>query len=182
MSYEATLPSAASFYVSSIPSLQNSSSLLLYAGNLPARPPANLHSKEPENDAHLYFLLEKARHLGGGPGGKRRLLLWFNGGPGCSSFDGVMMEIGSFRPSLAPNAKGSLEWTTPGGAWNEYTDVLFLDQPVGTGFSYVNTDGYAKTLEEAAQDVNYFMHRFLEIFPEYKKESGTEFFIAGESL
>lgn len=36
-------------------------------------------------------------------------------------FDGLMMEIGAFRP----NQKGGLEWTTPGGSWNEYADVLY---------------------------------------------------------
>ncbi|CAO1623326.1 unnamed protein product [Sympodiomycopsis kandeliae] len=183
MSYQSTLPSAASFWVNSIPGLDNSQGSNIYAGYLPAREPGTISDKDPADDAHLYFYLEKARHLPSGNGGsthKRRLMLWLNGGPGCSSFDGVMMEIGSFRPSLS--RKGQLEWTMPGGAWNEYTDVLFLDQPVGTGFSYTNTNGYVSTLPQAAQDVNFFLKRFIEVFPEYSKGSGTEFYIAGESF
>lgn len=183
MSYQASLPSAASFYVESIPSLANSQGSQVYAGYLPARESATVFDKGPEDDAHLYFLLEKARHLPSGNGGsthKRRLMLWLNGGPGCSSFDGVMMEVGSFRPSLT--RKGQLDWTMPGGAWNEYTDVLFLDQPVGTGFSYANGNGYATSLPQAARDVNFFLKRFVEVFPEYAKSSGTEFYIAGESF
>lgn len=163
-------PAAADFFVHSIPSLANSSSLLVYAGNLPARP-------NNRDDANLYFLLEKARHLGAGR--RRRLLLWLNGGPGCSSFDGLMMEIGSFRPSMT--IKDQLEWTRPGGAWNEYTDVLFLDQPVGTGFSYTSTDGYAHSLGDAAKDVVHFLKEFVAVFPEYAAEAGCDFFIAGES-
>ncbi|PWN25287.1 alpha/beta-hydrolase, partial [Jaminaea rosea] len=164
------IPSAADFFVHSIPSLANSSSLLTYAGYLPARPDA-------KDDAHLYFFLEKARHLGAGK--KRRLMLWLNGGPGCSSFDGLMMEIGSFRPSMT--IKERLEWTVPGGAWNEYTDVLFLDQPVGTGFSYTSTDGYAHSLGSAAKDVVHFLKQFVAVFPEYGADAGCDFFIAGES-
>jgi hypothetical protein len=39
------------------------------------------------------------------------------------SFDGLMMEIGAFRT----NEKAEIEWTTPGGAWNEYADVLYCE-------------------------------------------------------
>lgn len=171
-----SVPAAADFYVKAVPSLPDSQSLLVYAGHLPARP----GSPGPQDDAHLYFLLEKARHLGGNSSkpGKRRLVLWLNGGPGCSSFDGLMMEIGSWRPSL--KIKDQLEWTIPGGAWNEYTDVLFLDQPVGTGFSYTSTNGYAHDLTQAAKDVAYFLKRFVEVFPEYGKDADVDFFIAGE--
>lgn len=172
-------PAAADFYVNTVPGLVNSTSLQIFAGYLPARSPVTYTSNDPEDDAHLYFLLEKARHLPP----KRRLVMWLNGGPGCSSFDGVMMEIGSFRPNLrATTGQDPLEWTTPGGAWNEYTDVLFLDQPVGTGFSYVANGAYAKSLKQAAEDVSHFLRRFVEVWPEYGKDSGTEFYIAGESL
>lgn len=167
------LPSAADLFVKKVPSLDDSQSLLVYAGYLPARPAPN------KDDAQLYFLLEKARHLGGSSGKRRRLMLWLNGGPGCSSFDGLMMEIGSWRPSLT--AKDNLEWTVPGGAWNEYTDVLFLDQPVGTGFSYGSTGGYAHSLNGAAKDVKYFLKQFLKVFPEYSQDAGCDFYIAGES-
>lgn len=166
---------AADFYVKAVPALPDSQSLLVYAGYLPARP----GYPDPADDAHLYFLLEKARHLGGGDKpGKRRLLLWLNGGPGCSSFDGLMMEIGSWRPSMT--SKNKLEWTVAGGAWNEYTDILFLDQPVGTGFSYASTDGYAHNLTQAAKDISYFLKRFVEVFPEYSKDADVDFFIGGE--
>jgi hypothetical protein len=39
------------------------------------------------------------------------------------SFDGLMMEIGAFRT----NMNADIEWTTPGGAWNEYADVLYCE-------------------------------------------------------
>lgn len=103
------MKSAALFYVSSIPTLPDASARFqLYAGDLPARRGA---------DAALYFQLHRARH----PTGPRRLLIWFNGGPGCSSFDGIMMEVGAWRAKL----DGTLEWAPDGGAWNEYIDVLY---------------------------------------------------------
>ncbi|CEH14877.1 kex1 protein [Ceraceosorus bombacis] len=87
------------------------------------------------------------------------------------------MEIGPFRP----DGKGSLEWTTQGGAWNEYADVLYLDQPVGTGFSYASTSAYAKSLPQAADEVRYFIERFVEVYPEYAAGNGVDVYIAGES-
>jgi carboxypeptidase D len=111
-------PSAATFFTSTVPLLPSGQSVALASGYLPARPP-RAGSTTPADDAHLYFVLEKARHLPS----KRRLIIWFNGGPGCSSFDGLMMEIGAFRP----DQKGGIEWTTPGGSWNEYADVLYCE-------------------------------------------------------
>lgn len=110
------VPAASTFFTASVPDLPPGQSVSLASGYLPARPPKAGEST-PKDDAHLYFVLEKARHLAK----KRRLILWFNGGPGCSSFDGLMMEIGAFRP----NQEGKIEWTVPGGAWNEYADVLY---------------------------------------------------------
>lgn len=110
------VPAAATFFTSSVPLLPAGQSVSLASGYLPARPP-KAGTTGPADNAHLYFALERARHLPS----KRRLIVWFNGGPGCSSFDGLMMEIGAFRP----DQKGGIEWTTPGGAWNEYADVLY---------------------------------------------------------
>jgi carboxypeptidase D len=57
-----------------------------------------------------------------------------------------------------------------------------VDQPVGTGFSYVSTSGYTKTLEQAADEVVYFLQRFTEVYPEYKRGNGIDVYIAGESF
>ena len=45
----------------------------------------------------------------------------FNGGPGCSSFDGSLMEVGPLR--LVPGGDGKLKEVE--GAWNEYANVVF---------------------------------------------------------
>ncbi|PWN49971.1 alpha/beta-hydrolase [Violaceomyces palustris] len=186
-------PPASSFFVPWIPDLHNdpnspssSSSahpLRLSAGYLPARPPLNPTDTSPKDDANLYFLLLRARHTPS----KRKLIIWFNGGPGCSSFDGAMMEVGAWRM----DGKGGLQWTEEGGSWNEYADILFLDQPVGTGFSYVSTNAYATTLTQAAEEVVYFLKEFVKVFPEYGREievkygsmgSGVDTYLAGESF
>lgn len=59
----------------------------------------------------------------------------FNLGPGCSSFDGALLEIGP----VTVQGKGdqAILRDNP-GKWNEYANVLFVDQPAGTGYSYIN--------------------------------------------
>ena len=171
MDKRAQIPSAASFFTPSLPLLNQEQALSLASGYLPARPPTS--DGQPANNAHLYFVLERARHVTS----QKKLIIWLNGGPGCSSFDGLMIEIGAFRPDM----KGGLEWTKPGGAWNEYADVIYLDQPVGTGFSYVNSNGYTRTLEQAADELVYFLDRLIEVYPEYARGNGVDAYIAGES-
>jgi len=53
------------------------------------------------------------------------------------------MEIGPFR------VKGD-HLVENEGSWNEFANLLFVDQPVGTGFSYVNTDSFLHELPEAS--------------------------------
>ncbi|KAL9231252.1 hypothetical protein vseg_006503 [Gypsophila vaccaria] len=104
------------------------------------------------------------------------LLLWLNGGPGCSSLAyGAMEELGPFRVKSDGKSLYHNRY-----AWNRAANVLFLESPAGVGFSYSNTtsdydnNGDAKTAED-----NYvFLINWFERFPEYK---GKEFYISGES-
>ncbi|CAO1620399.1 unnamed protein product [Parajaminaea phylloscopi] len=63
------------------------------------------------------------------------VMLWLNGGPGCSSFTGLLMELGpcSVAPSNSSQGPHTVwnKW-----AWNNNATVVFLDQPVGVGYSY----------------------------------------------
>ncbi len=183
------IPAASSFHVPGLPDLHGEGSsssavghpLQMSAGYLPARTEGA--NGQPKDNAHLFFLLLRARHVPA----KRKLIVWFNGGPGCSSFDGAMMEVGAWRM----DGKGGLVWVKDGASWNEYADILFLDQPVGTGFSYVNTNGYANSLPQAADEVLHFLQQFVQVFPEYSRDvelkfgsqgSGVDVYLAGESF
>ena len=58
------------------------------------------------------------------------LVFWTNGGPGCSGLIGFMTEQGPFRPDSQGNLNQNIY------AWNKIANMVFLEQPVGVGFSY----------------------------------------------
>ncbi|KAK9283057.1 hypothetical protein L1049_011285 [Liquidambar formosana] len=107
---------------------------------------------------------------------KLPLLLWLNGGPGCSSLGyGAMLELGPFR--ILSDGKTLFKNTY---AWNKAANVLFLESPAGVGYSYSNTstDYEAGGDKNTAVDNLVFLLNWLERFPEYK---GRDFYISGES-
>ncbi|XP_068661703.1 serine carboxypeptidase-like 26 [Aristolochia californica] len=107
---------------------------------------------------------------------EKPLLLWLNGGPGCSSVGfGSAVELGPLRIQR----KGlGLEYNKY--AWNKEANLLFLESPVGVGFSYTNTSSDLDQLHDdfVAEDAYNFLVNWLERFPEYRTH---DFYIAGES-
>lgn len=104
------------------------------------------------------------------------LLLWLNGGPGCSSVGyGAASELGPLRVS---RFAAGLEFNK--FAWNNEANLLFLESPVGVGFSYTNTSSDLDNLNDGfvAEDAYSFLLNWLERFPQYKDR---DFYISGES-
>lgn len=104
------------------------------------------------------------------------LVLWLNGGPGCSSIAyGAAEEIGPFRI----RSDGRTLYLNP-YSWNNLANLLFLESPAGVGFSYSNTtsDLYTAGDQRTADDAYTFLVNWMERFPQYKHR---DFYIAGES-
>ncbi|KAJ4485078.1 alpha/beta-hydrolase [Lentinula edodes] len=57
-------------------------------------------------------------------------VLWLNGGPGCSSMIGLFTESGP----CTVDSDGESTTLNP-YSWNNYSNILYLDQPFGAGFS-----------------------------------------------
>lgn len=98
------------------------------------------------------------------------LVMWLQGGPGGSgSGFGNFEEIGPLDTDLKPRA------TT----WVQSASVLFVDNPVGTGFSYTDRpDGYATNVTTVASDMMVLLKSFFTAQPEFQS---IPFYIFSES-
>ena len=77
------------------------------------------------------------------------VILWLNGGPGCSSLGGLIEELGPFH--VKDNGNTVYENVY---AWNKVGHILFLESPAGVGFSYA-TDGNVTTDDDRVAMDNY---------------------------
>jgi len=75
-----------------------------------------------------------------------------------------MMEIGPYRTRDAD----TLVYNN--GSWHEFANLLFVDNPVGTGYSYVDTDSYVNELDVMADQFLIFLEKWFHLFPEYEHD------------
>lgn len=104
------------------------------------------------------------------------LVLWLNGGPGCSSVAyGAAQELGPFLVR-----SNGTELTLNKFSWNKVANMLFLEAPVGVGFSYTNSSNDLTTLGDriTAHDSYTFLIEWFKRFPDFKSH---DFYITGES-
>ncbi|KAK3365057.1 carboxypeptidase cpdS precursor [Lasiosphaeria ovina] len=104
------------------------------------------------------------------PDRPKEILLWLNGGPGCSSFEGLMQENGpiSWQP-------GTIKPVRNVWSWHRLTNVVWVEQPVGTGFSTGNVT--AKDEDDVAKQFMGFWKNFIDTF----SMQGYKVYITGES-
>jgi len=136
----------------------------MYSGYLPINKSCN--------SAMFYWMLEKE---GGSKPGETPVLLWLNGGPGASSIEGLLMEnIGPYQ--IVDN----VTFTYNEYAWTNKYNVLIIDNPVGTGYSYTdNKVGcYCTTEREVAKDFYIMLKSFFKLHSEY---STNPLYLTGES-
>lgn len=74
------------------------------------------------------------------------------------------MEIGPYRLK----DENTLEYNN--GSWHEFANLLFVDNPVGTGYSYVDTNSYVHELDEMADQFVAFLEKWFVLFPQYEHD------------
>lgn len=112
------------------------------------------------------------------------LLIWLNGGPACSSMDGLFIENGPMRLTRNPQTN-AFELTYEQHSWHKapaYT--LYIDQPVGTGLSFTTSQMYPRNDEEVNTDIYYFLQEFFALHSDKFVANGVlnrNLFFSGES-
>ncbi|ORY40225.1 alpha/beta-hydrolase [Rhizoclosmatium globosum] len=156
------VPPASSFEITNLPNA--TASLLatlngMYAGYIPS----GVTAPVPQNLFFWYFPSANKSSTD--------LVLWLNGGPGCSSLYGDFVENGP----LMINEDGSL--TANPTSWHNHANILYLEQPLGTGFS-ANMSHFVSSEWELATNVLYFLNGFYTAFPAAK---AWNLYLTGES-
>ena len=107
------------------------------------------------------------------------IILYMNGGPGSTSMNALFTENGPLRTVQRDKADNdSFEiWYEPQDSWASVGTLLFVDQPVGTGWSWGEKS--AESLEEVGAD---FVTFILNLYGELPWLSGKELIITGESF
>lgn len=101
------------------------------------------------------------------------VLVWLQGGPGASSLFGLFSENGPY--SIA--STGALKRRKY--SWHLQHHIIYIDNPVGTGFSFVTDErGYAKTESDVGNNLYEAVSQFFQLFPDLRSHP---FYITGES-
>jgi len=131
----------------------------IYSGYIDASPSKHLH----------YMFIESSNDPSTDP-----IVVWYNGGPGCSSLDGLFYEHGPFFI----NEDGK-SFTMNEHSWNQVANVLYIEAPIGVGFSYADmAQPYDMDDAKTAEDNANALESWFKKFPEY---AGRDVFITGES-
>uniref|UniRef100_A0A667YHR5 Carboxypeptidase n=1 Tax=Myripristis murdjan TaxID=586833 RepID=A0A667YHR5_9TELE len=141
-----------------LPGLQKQPSFRQFSGYLNVADGKHLH----------YWLVQSQGDPASDP-----VVLWLNGGPGCSSLDGLLTEHGPF---LVQDDGVSLEYNPY--SWNKIANVLYLESPAGVGFSYSDDRNYITNDTEVSMNNYLALKEFFRLFPEFQK---NELFLTGES-
>ncbi|KAK9280113.1 hypothetical protein L1049_013800 [Liquidambar formosana] len=120
--------------------------------------------------AHMFWWLYRSPYRVEDPSKPWPIILWLQGGPGASGVGiGNFEEVGPLDTDLKPR----------NSTWLRKADLLFVDNPVGTGYSFVeDTTLLVKTDEEAAADLTTLL---MKIFNRNVSLQKSPLFIVAES-
>ncbi|XP_031738718.1 serine carboxypeptidase-like 35 isoform X3 [Cucumis sativus] len=138
-----------------------------YAGYVKLRP------EQPQDQKALFYWFFEAHEPN--DVASKPLVLWLNGGPGCSSIAyGAAQELGPFLVQ----SNGQLKLND--FSWNKAANMLFLEAPIGVGYSYTNKTTDLEKLGDkiTAEDSYAFLIGWFKRFPNFKLH---HFYVAGES-
>ncbi|OWM62741.1 hypothetical protein CDL15_Pgr020035 [Punica granatum] len=144
-----------------------------FNGSFPSKHYSGYVMVDPSTGKRLFYYFVLSERIPS----KDPVVLWLNGGPGCSSFDGFVYEHGPFNFEQTNGGLPKLQLNQ--NSWSKVSNIIYLDSPAGVGFSYANTTAAYKTGDnETALDSHTFLFKWFELYPEFLS---NPFFIAGES-
>lgn len=118
-------------------------------------------------NSHFHYVLFPSQH----DPDNDPVLLWLNGGPGCSSLIGMSYENGPFK--FKENSTDKVENPY---SWNRKANLLYIESPGGVGFSIGNT---VNVSDATVREEN--LQAMLTFYAKFPSLRSNEFYISGES-
>ncbi|CAN8313910.1 unnamed protein product [Cochlearia groenlandica] len=107
------------------------------------------------------------------------LMIWLTGGPACSAISSLIFEIGPLTFKIDDYNGGLPSLISTSYSWTKEASIIFLDQPVGTGFSYSTNPIADKPCDTREAKQTYeFIQKWLKDHPEF---ISNPFYVAGDS-
>jgi len=117
----------------------------------------------------LHYIFVGSKNLTSDP-----VVLWFNGGPGCSSLEGMFEEHG---PCVIADGETTVKLNP--WSWNNRAHVVYIESPAGVGYSIAkNPDDLIQNDMSQSQDLMIALQAFYAKFPSL---AGNDLYISGES-
>ena len=150
-----------------------------WAGHLPS---------SADGDKYFFYWLfapDLSHHPEHSDESKIPIIIWLNGGPACSSMDGLFIENGPFRLRVDP-ATHQFKIVTDPHSWHATSPAytLYIDQPVGTGLSFTTSGKYPTNDLEVNVDFYYFLQEFFKLHADKfvsNQKLNRDLFFSGES-
>ena len=106
------------------------------------------------------------------------VVLWMQGGPGHSSLYGVFENNGPMNAIFKDGPTGPTKATLNPHSWHKIANMIYVDNPIGAGFTFSESEVFHTTQSEVADDLYEFLHQFFTLFPDFKE---NYFYAMGES-
>ncbi|TBU47608.1 alpha/beta-hydrolase [Dichomitus squalens] len=140
-----------------------------FAGNIPVNRPDH-----PNNTLFFWAFEHENGSLTAGADERTDVPwgIWLNGGPGSSSLLGQAYENGPIHltPEGLPIENAF--------SWDKLSDYIWIDQPVGVGWSTTDSEGYVHDEDEMGRDFMGFLENLVKVFPSLAQRP---LYLTGES-
>lgn len=128
---------------------------------------AGYYKLQHSKDARMFYYFFESRNNKSDP-----IVIWLGGKIGCSGSSSLFYEMGPFQITKDL----SLVWNEYG--WDQASNLIFVDQPIGTGFSYTtNKSDYPQNEQDLSNHMYDFLQAFFKEHPEFVK---NDLYITGE--
>uniref|UniRef100_A0A0K8SZ92 Carboxypeptidase n=1 Tax=Lygus hesperus TaxID=30085 RepID=A0A0K8SZ92_LYGHE len=127
---------------------------------------------DKSTDSHMFFWYFPPLKISAQPD-EIPVILWLQGGPGVSSMYGALRLNGPYRLELGKPL------TFNNYTWANHAHMLYIDNPVGTGFSFTrSSNGYSRNETHVGHNLYLALIQFFKLFPNLQR---NPLIIAGES-